>query len=212
MSDQKDTVRRGYDKLSYPYRSDDTPETYGDYAEWVGILTERLPKGAPVLDVGCGCGLPATRLLARAFEVTGVDFSAVQIERATKLVPSATFICSDIMALDFPPESFAAVVTFYAIIHMPLDDHPTLFQRMATWLRPGGILLAIVGHEAWTGETDSYLDVPGGKMCWSHAGEDAYVQWIEEAGLAVEWTRFIPEGDSGHTLVLARREKGGEAR
>ena len=75
----KKIVREGYDKLSYAYRRDDTPDDYGPYAEWVRYLEECLPPGAPVLDIGCGCGLPATRLLARKFKVTGVDFSRASL-------------------------------------------------------------------------------------------------------------------------------------
>ena len=204
-ADQKETVRQGYDKLSYAYRSDDTPDDYGEYAEWVGLLAERLPEGAPVLDIGCGCGLPATKLLAGHFEVTGVDCSEVQIERAKTLVPAARFIRADIADVDFPPDSFSAVASLYAIIHMPLAEQPGLFGRIATWLRPGGYLLATVGHDAWTGIDESYLGVEGGRMAWSHADEATYLRWIADAGLHVHWTRFIPEGDGVHSLIFAQK-------
>lgn len=203
--EQKRIVREGYDRLSHAYRADDTPDDYEDYRAWVKLLTERLPRKSAALDLGCGCGLPATKLLAEYFDTTGVDFSEVQIERARTLVPSARFLCGDISELSFPPNSFAAVVSFYAIIHMPLEEHAELLERIALWLCPGGLFLATVGHKAWTGEDDAYLDVPGGLMCWSHADEATYVRWIEEAGLHVCWTRYVPEGDSGHTLILAQR-------
>lgn len=202
---QKRTVRRGYDKLSYAYRADDTPDSYENYAAWVRIIVERLPERSPVLDIGCGCGLPATKLLAKRFDVTGVDFSEVQISRARNLVPAARFLCGDISAQFFPPGSYAAVVSFYAIIHMPLAEHPDLFKKIGLWLRPSGYFLATVGHEAWAGTDETYLGVAGGRMCWSHADEPTNVRWIEEAGLHVHWTRFVPEGDSGHTLVLAQK-------
>jgi SAM-dependent methyltransferase len=202
---QKEIVRAGYNKASYAYRADDTPDDYGDYAAWAAILADRLPERSPVLDIGCGCGLPVTRILAERFEVTGVDISEVQIDRAKKLVPAARFLSGDIFEQSFPPESFAAIVSFYAIIHMPLAEHPELFRRIAHWLRPSGYLLAIVSFEEWTGEDESYHGVPGGRMCWSHADEATNVGWIEEAGLHVIWTVFVPEDDSGHTLVLAQK-------
>jgi len=201
---QKDIVREGYDKLSYDYRADSTPDDYENYREWVQLLVDRLPKRASVLDIGCGCGLPATKSLAEHFDVIGVDFSEVQIERARELVPSARFLCSDISELTFPPESYDAVVSFYAIIHMPLDEHPKLFANIARWLRPSGYFLATIGHDAWTGMEDTYLDMPGGKMAWSHADEATNVRWLKDVGLYIHWTRFVPEGDSGHALVLAQ--------
>jgi SAM-dependent methyltransferase len=202
---QREIVRQGYDKLSYAYRADNTPDDYQDYASWVGILADRLPERSPVLDVGCGCGLPATRLLANRFDVTGVDFSDVQISRARRLVPAARFVCGDILQQPFPPDSHAAVVSFYAIIHMPLSDHPLLFEKIAHWLRASGYFLATVGHDEWTGQEETYLGIRGGRMCWSHADETTNVRWIREAGLQVLHTEFVPEGDSGHTLVLAQK-------
>lgn len=32
--------------------------------------------------------------------------------------------------------------------------------------------------------------------------------WLSDAGFSVVWVRFIPEGDGGHTLVLARPVEG----
>jgi 2-polyprenyl-3-methyl-5-hydroxy-6-metoxy-1,4-benzoquinol methylase len=121
---QKEIVRQGYDMLSYAYRSDDVGDDYWDglYAEWASILSESLSKGSPVLDIGCGCGLPMTKLLSSEFDVTGVDFSSVQIQRARELVPSARFICSDIFDAELESGHFAAVVSFYTIIHMPLNS------------------------------------------------------------------------------------------
>lgn len=203
--EQKRIVREGYDRLSHDYRADSTPDDYEQYAEWVALLADRLPRQAKALDIGCGCGLPATKLLSEYFDVTGVDFSTVQIERAKKLVPIARFLCSDISELEFPPATYDAIVSFYAIIHMPLNEHQRLFANIARWLCPSGFFLATVGHDAWTGTEEAYLDVPGGMMAWSHADEATNVRWLEEVGLQVLWTRFVPEGDSGHTLVLARK-------
>lgn len=203
--EQKRIVREGYDALSHAYRADDTPDAHGEYASWIGLLSDRLPEGSPVLDVGCGCGLPATKVLADRFEVTGVDFSKVQIDRARKLVPAARFVCGDITEQSFPAGSFAAAVSFYAIIHMPLEEHPGLFAKIARWLRPSGYFLATVGHGEWTGEEEAYLGVPGGRMCWSHADEATNLRWIREAGLDVIRTRFVPEGRSGHTLVFTQK-------
>ncbi len=157
-----------------------------------------------MLDLGCGCGVPVARRLARTHPLTGVDISPVQIERACRNVPGARFICADMAAIEFPARSFAAVVSFYAIIHLPLAEQPELFRRIFTWLQPGGYLMATVGHEAWTGQEEDWLG-GGAAMYWSHGGDSDYVAWLEEAGLRVLWTRFVPEGTGGHTLLLAQQ-------
>ena len=201
--DERDVVRRGYDALSYHYRSDDAGD--GQYAPWLADLHRRLPAAAAVLDLGCGCGVPVARFLADAgHHVTGVDISDVQIERARRLVPTGTFLRADATRLDLPPASFDAVVCLYALIHMPLADQPRLIREIAGWLRPGGELLATVGSTAWTGTDDNWL---GGDttMWWSHADAATYRSWLQEAGLTVTSEEFIPEGAGGHTLFRAVR-------
>jgi len=203
MMDYKQLVRDGYDTISYNYRDDRGGGMTSDYAGWLGELTPLLARGTPVLDLGCGCGVPATQILSHDFEVTGVDISPVQIRRARQLAPEAHFICADMAEVDFPAGSFVAVVSFYAIIHLPLEEQPALFAKLSGWLRPGGYLMATVGHSAWTGMEENWLGAP---MYWSHADAQTYQAWLTDLGFHIVWTRFIPEGDSGHSLILARRE------
>jgi 2-polyprenyl-3-methyl-5-hydroxy-6-metoxy-1,4-benzoquinol methylase len=201
--DQREVVRRGYDALSYHYRQDDADD--GQYGAWLGDLLARLPTSADVLDLGCGCGVPAARFLASAgHRVTGVDISEVQIERARRLVPSATFMRADAVELDLPPARFDAVLCLYTLIHIPLVHQPGLIGRIASWLRPGGWLLATTGHNAWTGTQDNWL---GGRaaMWWSHADARTYRSWHQQAGLTVTAATFVPEGAGGHTLFWAQR-------
>ena len=149
-------------------------------------------------------GIPATKALALAdggFDVLGIDFSEVQIGRARSLVPNAAFECADMVSWDAEDSTIDAVVSFYAFIHLPLEDQRNLITRISRWLRPNGYLLAIVGHEAWSGTAEFF----GSPMYWEQAGEATYLKWMAEVGLAPQWHRFIPEVDSGHTLVLAKR-------
>ncbi len=210
--DPKRIVRDGYDRISYEYRDDAgweastekpgqrTPAT--SYDAWLAELLPLLDHGDPVLDLGCGCGLPATAILAERFDVTGVDISPIQIERAKRLIPTARFVCEDMSEVDYPPESFRAIVSFLAIIHVPVEEQPGIFRRLGRWLRPGGYLLATVGTRAWTGTEEDWHGAP---MYWSHADRGTYLAWLEDSGFDVLWTRFIPEGDGGHTLLLAKR-------
>jgi SAM-dependent methyltransferase len=148
--------------------------------------------------------VPVARALARDYEVTGVDLSPVQVERARSLVPEATFVCDDITAYAIEPVSWDAIVSLYALIHVPMAEQPDLIGRMACGLRPGGRLLATVGHEAWTGTEENWCGVAGATMYWSHADVATYRRWLEDARLEVldEW--FVPEGEGGHSMLYAR--------
>lgn len=199
--DPKEVVRTGYDRISEAYRGDE--EAPEDYIAWVEELALLLPAGSSVLDLGCGNGVPVARwLTANGFRVTGVDFSTRQIERARALIPDAEFLQADMTEVSFEPETFDAVVAFYSIIHVPLEEHPEVLRNIASWLKPDAFALLILGHTAGTGSEDDWLGAP---MYWSHADEATYLAWLPVAGLDVIWNRFIPEGDGGATLMLTSK-------
>ena len=83
---------------------------------------------------------------------------------------------------------------------MPVADQQALFPRIRDWLRAGGYFLAITGATQWTG-TEQYH---GASMFWDHADTDTYLSWFDAARLTPLWHRYIAEGTSGHTLILAR--------
>src|SRR5437667_8712170 len=70
---------------------------YSQHVErvWPGILRLLKEAGrtrdARVLDVGCGSGLLAQRLIAAGFAVTGIDASPAMIELARACAPDAEF-------------------------------------------------------------------------------------------------------------------------
>jgi ubiquinone/menaquinone biosynthesis C-methylase UbiE len=189
--------------ISEAYRSD----TAEDGAEglWLEELSTLISPGGRILDLGCGNGIPAARwLAAHGHDVTGIDISPVQIARARRLVPNATFQCADITRVAFPDNSFDAIVSFFAIIHIPVEEQPALLENVQRWLVPGGTFMAIVGSKAWTGIEEDWLGA-GAPMYWSTADTATYLQWLGDAGLCLQNHRFIAEGTGGHTLIVARK-------
>jgi 2-polyprenyl-3-methyl-5-hydroxy-6-metoxy-1,4-benzoquinol methylase len=207
IGNPKDLVRRGYDALSRHYEEAYAAET--KYQPWISELCSRIPTESSVLDLGCGCGIPVARSLTTAgHRVTGIDISEVQISRARRLVPEAEFIHADAATADFPAASFDAVVSFYVLIHVPLEEQFPLLKRIATWLRPGGCFVGTTGHDAWTGTEDNWLG-GGATMWWSHADAATNRTWLTQAGLIVNREEFVPEGEregeGGHALFWAHR-------
>lgn len=201
--DPREVVRRGYDALSVRY-----DEKYGGqtkYQAWLSELKEHIPAGGAVLDLGCGSGIPVARdLTAAGYRITGVDLSDVQVRRAMAAVPQAAFVRADIAAVDFDPVSFDAIVSFFALTHLPLEDQRPLLERIASWLRPGGLFVVTTGYRAWTGVEENWLG-GGVPMWWSHADAATYRSWISGAGLLIDREEFVPESDGGHALFWASR-------
>ncbi len=105
----------------------------------------RLGPGDHVLDVASGAGASALEL-ARTFgcRVTGVDYSAEQVERANAsaasagLTARAQFQQGDAERLPFDAASFDAVMCECAFCTFP--DKPTAAAELHRVLRPGGRL------------------------------------------------------------------------
>ncbi|HEU5471262.1 MAG TPA: class I SAM-dependent methyltransferase [Actinophytocola sp.] len=107
------------------------------------IETLGLKTGERLLDVGCGTGVPAVRMAQHSGAlVTGINISREQLTRAEAAARSAgvsdrvSFRYGNAMALDFPDESFDAVMAIDVYDH--LSDRQKAFHETARVLRPGG--------------------------------------------------------------------------
>lgn len=212
----KDIVRAGYDSLSLLYRKDDDAPQH--YLEWIDLITSILPESQPasslnILDIGCGCGVPTSQKLSEAgYSVTGIDISPVQIQRARKLVPKATFLEADIVSATsdiLEPSKFNAIIALYVLIHIPLDEQPKVISRITELLRPGGYCLMTVGIEEWTGQEGGWLGSDESvQMWWSVTDVDTYRRWVNEAGLEIVRDEYVPDritAGTGHQLLLVKK-------
>ena len=191
-------VAAGYDRIADIY-----VERFGASAvrqKWVNRLRASLPAGGGgVLDLGCGAGVPLARdLAALGHRVTGVDGSRRQIARARQNVPNAAFIEADMCQVEFEAHVFDAVGAFYSLTHIPPAEQGPLIARIATWLKPGGVLVASFGAGPageWMGE---WLGVP---MYFGHCGEVAALTCLAEAGFRVRRSS-IEKQDNEETAFL----------
>lgn len=96
-------------------------------------------RPAVVVDVGCGPGNSTALLVERwpDAEVIGIDSSAEMIERARALLPGVAFEVADLRR--WQPPARVDVVFSNATLHW-VEDHPTVFERLVSWLGPGSVL------------------------------------------------------------------------
>jgi SAM-dependent methyltransferase len=207
MSDhRKSVVARGYDALGEGYSA--WASSFADQARdrLLDAFTARLPSGARVLDLGCGPGVPSTRLLADHFDVIGVDISETQLDAARRNVPEASFVHGDLANVDFPPESFDGVAAFYSISHVPREEHGALFERVSRWLVPGGLFLATLGARDDPGWIGDWLGQP---MFFSSHDADINRRLLTAANFDLVIDDVIetpePEGPVPFLWVLAER-------
>ena len=109
------------------------------------LEAEHLAPGR-ALDVGCGEGGDAVWLAGRGWQVTGLDPSAVALDRARHASEAAGVEVSWVLGsleeaseVDLPDGGFDLVIAFYAALFRDTDPVPALARRVA----PGGTLLVV---------------------------------------------------------------------
>jgi SAM-dependent methyltransferase len=206
VDERKRIVQAGYDELGPKFTAWANTIVDDPRQRFLEAFAARLPKGANVLDLGCGPGMPSTRMLAERFHVLGIDISAEQLRLARENVPRARFVEADLTSFDGPPGSFSGISAFYSITHVPREQHADLFGRIGALLEPGGLFVASLGAEGsddWSGE---WLGV---EMFFSSFDANTNRRLLREAGFGLLQDEAIsiqePEGLATFLWVLAQK-------
>lgn len=205
--DPKLIVAHNYDQIAERYADWTAASRNDPRGRYMEILMAALPEGASVLELGCGSGNLTTRRLAERFVVTGVDISARQIALAQQHARNARFIHADMTTLDLPTASFDAVASFYAISHVPREEHPTLLRAVERWLRPGGVFMATMGAGPSEGEVEE--DWLGAPMYFSHYDAETNRHLVQKAGMQIERASVEMTDEDGEQVpflwIVARK-------
>lgn len=205
--DPKLIVAHNYDQIAERYADWTAASRNDPRGRYMEILMAALPEGASVLELGCGSGNLTTRRLAERFVVTGVDISARQIALAQQHARNARFIHADMTTLNLPTASFDAVASFYAISHVPREEHPTLLRAVERWLRPGGVFMATMGAGPSEGEVEE--DWLGAPMYFSHYDAETNRHLVQKAGMQIERASVEMTDEDGEQVpflwIVARK-------
>ncbi|KAF2643623.1 S-adenosyl-L-methionine-dependent methyltransferase [Massarina eburnea CBS 473.64] len=179
-ADIKRRLENAYDAIAPKYNetftTKDDPVRLGYLNRLLDLLKSPERKDAKVLELGCGAGLPGTKRLleneAPKMHVIGNDLSSTQISLARNNLGDfgerLELRQGDMMDLSFPESSLDAVVGFYSVIHLPRAEQTELVERIAKWLKPGGLFLANFSKEESANVVNStWLGEEKGWMYWS---------------------------------------------
>jgi SAM-dependent methyltransferase len=161
VEESKPESQAGYDRVAEPYATEFFEELKRKPLDrrLLDDFAQGLVGAGVVCELGCGPGQVARYLKDRGVELRGIDLSPAMVKVASRLNPDISFTQGDMLALDYPDDSLAAIVLFYSIIHIQRADVTRALSEMARVLKPGGkLFLAFHGGEGeihrdeWYGE------------------------------------------------------------
>ena len=196
-------VRTGYDRVAGDFLA--MRVRNGADGERLANLQRTLSPASRILDAGCGSGVPVAEALeAAGHRVVGLDLSAGQLRLTRQMAVQLEPVQADLARLPFRDESFDAVVSFYAVIHVPREEHLAVLNEFGRVLRRGGQLLVCMGWTDLPADHDphSWLGTP---MFWSHYDAAANVELVAAAGIEVIRSDEVsdPNGHGSHQFIFA---------
>ncbi len=118
----------------------------------------RLSYGAAVIDLGCGSGLPITKILvSEGLKVYGIDASPSLVEAFRHNLPEIPVACESVEDSLFFNRMFDGVLAWGLLFLLKPEAQRSLLRRIADILAPGGRLLftspaePVVWNDAMTG-------------------------------------------------------------
>jgi cyclopropane fatty-acyl-phospholipid synthase-like methyltransferase len=193
-------IQQGYNVAAEHYNQTRSQFSNDIYLEKLHSL---LAPRSRLLDIGCGAGKPIDSFfIERGHKVHGVDLSEKMLELARKNVPKATYELKDMTELKFEDYQVDAVVSFYAIFHIPREKHFELMKKFYSFLPKGGLLLITMGSDDWVGSEN---DFHGAKMYWSQYDSKKNSELVSQAGFTIVIDEIDHSGNENHQVLLARK-------
>ena len=157
-----------------------------------------LPRGAAVIDLGCGPGFPITEVLVdEGLNVYGVDASPSFVEAFRRNLPNTPVVCEAVEDSTFFDRTFDGVLAWGLMFLLSPEDQRRLIKKIAGILAPGGRLLftspdePLVWNDAMTGLESRSL------------GAEEYRRELSAVGLSV--ISEYADGDHGYYFEALRQ-------
>lgn len=121
-----------------------------DLAGEARLLDAVLPRGARVLDAGCGPGRVGAELAARGHHVVGVDIDPALIAAAEADHPGPRWLVADLAELDLTVFGEialfdAAVLAGNVLAFVARATEPAVLEHVARHVSPGGVVVVGLG-------------------------------------------------------------------
>ena len=136
-----------------------------------------LPKGAHILDLGCGSGRDSLCFIQQGFQVTAVDGSLELAKFASELIGQEVIV-ADFKDLELPPSSFDAIWASASLLHVHSEDLPGILAKVIDFAKPGAIFYMSFKYGDYEGER-------GGRY-YTDLDEALFADFMQKSGRSLE--------------------------
>lgn len=154
-------VREYYNRTAQEWAD----QGYADNAkmQFIKPFLAELPNRPRILDLCCGAGYDSQRLAALGAQVVGIDLSEESLSIAREHNPNLDFYLGDMLDDYCYIGKVDGILCSAGLVHLPAEQLPLAFHRMAAVMEKGGGLLLIVRDGEGRVEKFSNVTVDGEK-------------------------------------------------
>ncbi|WP_053203405.1 class I SAM-dependent methyltransferase [Jiangella muralis] len=161
-----------------------------DLAGEARLVDAMLPRGARVLDAGCGTGRISAALHERGHTVVGVDVDPELIEAARTDYPGPRYLVGDLSELDLGETFDGAVLAGNVLVFVASGTETEVLRRVGAHVVPDGFVVAgfHVNRHLALADFDRYVADAGLRVEHRFATWDLRA-WHDDADFAVSVLR-----------------------
>lgn len=170
---------------------------------WLERFCRLLPRGAALLDLGCGAGRPIAAWLAEAgYAITGVDASPSMVAMFRANLPAQEALVHDMRTLALG-RTFQGILAWDSFFHLRREDQRRMFPVFRAHAAPGCALLFTSGPA----DGEAIGSFAGEALYHASLGADEYRALLAEHEFDVV-EHIVEDPDcGGHTIWLAQARR-----
>ena len=170
---------------------------------WHDRFIAAIPKGARVLDLGCGGGSPvASNLVASGLRITGVDSSPTLISLCRDRMPEQEWIVADMRSLALR-RRFEGVLAWDSFFHLDHDSQRSMFEVFARHSAARSVLM----FNAGPAHGEGVGDYRGDALYHASLSPAEYRTLLDQAGFEIVAHTAEDRSIGGRTAWLARKRR-----